>query len=130
MIAGGHRTKGHGGERELCKELTFLLKRQVPLERNVDQVRDGGADIINLRPFAIEVKRQESLNIKAWLKQAKSQATKKNPIPVLFYRQNNRQWHVMLDINVVARKEFRSIKDHWVTIDMGTFVMIAKALGC
>jgi hypothetical protein len=130
MIAGGHRTKGHGGERELCKELAFLLNLKTPLERNVDQVRDGGADIITLRPFAIEVKRQEALHINAWVEQAKSQVTRKNPIPVLFYRQNNRQWHIMLPINVVARKEFRSINDHWVTINMATFITIAKALGC
>lgn len=49
------RTKGAAGEREVCD----LILRDLGIEvhRNLQQTRDGGADI-KLKPFSIEVKRR------------------------------------------------------------------------
>ena len=55
------RTKGAAGEREVCD----LILRDLGIEvhRNLQQTRDGGADI-KLKPFSIEPKsnRRRSLN--------------------------------------------------------------------
>lgn len=128
LTPGGSRTKGQGGERELCKLLSQLLKLEKPLERNVDQTRIGGADIVDLKPFAIEVKRQQTLQINTWLAQAVSQATKRNPIPVLVYRKNGGKWTVMLPAGVAFKKRFTGAQKEWLTMSLEAFVTIAKVL--
>ncbi len=50
------RRKGAAGEREVLKLLGDELG--VLLSRNLQQTREGGADCIALKGFAIEVKRQ------------------------------------------------------------------------
>ncbi|MEF2789319.1 MAG: hypothetical protein U0N23_04275, partial [Parasutterella excrementihominis] len=52
------RTKGAAGEREICD----LILRDLGIEvhRNLQQTRDGGADI-KLKPFSIEVKRRAAI---------------------------------------------------------------------
>lgn len=125
MKGAGKRNKGHAGEREFCKELTALMSLRIPLERNVDQVRFGGADIISLRPFAIEVKRQESLNIDAWRKQAKSQVSKDNPVPVLAYRQNNKKWIIEVPWMVLSKKKYSTEYDRWLSMSVIDFCFLA-----
>jgi len=121
------RNKGQSGERELCLVLSKELGLRELLTRNIDQVRDGGADIMGLPPFAIEVKRQQSLNINAWLKQAVSQVTPKNPIPVLAYRQNNRKWTFMIPFGVVAKKKLRKkVGQEWISMGIGAFIAICS----
>lgn len=121
------RNKGHNGEREMCTKLTKDLGLAERLDRNVDQVRDGGGDIMSLRPFAIEIKRQERLLIKQWWKQALSQTTKKNPIPVLMHRVNRGQWRVVVPASLVLKKKF-TFGAETVEIDYPTFVAVAKTL--
>jgi hypothetical protein len=128
MIAGGARSKGQGGEREFCKILTEALRLPAPLSRNIDQTRIGGADIVELMPFAIEVKRQQVLHIPAWLDQAERQTTKRNPIPVLAYRQNGYKWTIMVKLGLVGKKRFKGISGNWCTINLETFVAIAKII--
>lgn len=119
------RTKGHGGEREIAQLLREHLG--IIVERNVDQVRDGGADIISVRPFAIEIKRQQQLSIKRWLAQAVRQTTKKNPVPVLMFRQDRQPWRVIFPLNVVARKKYR-VDGSWCEVDMPSFLELAKKI--
>lgn len=117
------RTKGHGGEREVCRAIADALG--VKMERNVDQVRDGGADIISLKPFAIEVKRQQQLSIKRWLAQAQKQTTRENPIPVLWFRQDRQKWRVMVPVDWLVRKKFRATSE-WMEISPEYFISCAR----
>jgi len=87
------RLKGQSGEREVCKLLGDALG--LSLSRTLDQTRDGGCDII-VGDWAVEVKRQERLNIKDWWAQAMRQAKDLNKQPVLFYRQSRDDWHVIM----------------------------------
>jgi Holliday junction resolvase len=89
------RTKGQAGEREICKILGEALG--ISLERNLEQTRDGGCDI-RLRHWAIEVKRQEKLQVDKWWEQAVSQAEKCEKHPILIFRQSRMPWRVIMPV--------------------------------
>lgn len=58
------------------------------------QADKGGSDIVGIPWFSIEVKRNQNLNLlESWWQQCCTQA-KEHEMPILFYRQNNRRWHV------------------------------------
>ncbi len=73
--------KGIAGEQELIN----LLKDQLgeDLKRNLDQVRDGGADVLGLPGWAVEVKRAKTAKISEWWSQTITQAQEVNEKPVL-----------------------------------------------
>jgi len=126
MNHAGNRNKGHKGEREFAKLISQELKLS-PLTRNIDQVRDGGADIMTLRPFAIEVKRVEQLTIPQWRQQAIQQTTKKNPIPVLAFRQNRKRWRIQMLMKDVVKKKLVT-PAAWIEMDIRSFLGIVKSL--
>lgn len=92
------REKGAVGEREMCKWLDRHLG--IEAERNLEQVRSGGADIITGH-FVFEVKRVEKLDVQlAWV-QCVVATRKINAVdrdidlfrePVLAFRKNKRSW--------------------------------------
>lgn len=93
------RNKGASGEREFCKWVAELLELEEKPERNLEQTRSGGWDIL-LPPFAFEVKRVEKLNMrKAWI-QAKRQvdvsSLRNQVIPVVAYRFNRYKWNGLI----------------------------------
>lgn len=88
------RTKGAAAERELLKLLGEELG--VSLERNIQQTRSGGADCLELKGFAVEVKRQESLRRPSWWMQACEQGHRIGAEPILFYRRNREQWRALI----------------------------------
>lgn len=102
------RTKGQTGEREIATALNEIMQKQLVLhglnhmledtnllvQRNQNQSAVGGFDLINTMHFAIEIKRQETLNINQWWTQAVNQAGS-SKTPVLIFRQNRRPWRVM-----------------------------------
>jgi hypothetical protein len=49
---------------------------------------------------SIEVKRQETLALPKWLKQAR-EGCPKGDVPVLAYRQNGGSWHCLVDMNPI-----------------------------
>ncbi len=101
MNGRGRRAKGQQGERELASMLSpFIQDKQV--KRNLDQVREGGADIMDIPGLCIEVKRQESLNLTAWWQQVCT-ASSATQIPVLAYRQNRRPWTFCLPAHLLVR---------------------------
>ena len=69
MTGKGSRDKGARGEREFCLWLYDNLQLETVPARNLEQVRRGGADIIDVEPFAVEVKRQERVCRKKWWSQ-------------------------------------------------------------
>lgn len=76
------------------------------LARNSMQSRFGGHDIVGLEWLALEIKHQETLQLKAWWDQTVAQAIKhkqsigktyNRPIePVLMYKANNVRWQVRM----------------------------------
>lgn len=101
--------KGKEGEREVCRLLNgviqdiagnFDLETQEQLagvvQRNQNQSAVGGGDI-NLFGLSIEVKRQETLSVEQWWRQATASAARNQDKPVLIYRQNRKAWHVVMD---------------------------------
>jgi hypothetical protein len=108
--------KGKTGERELCTHFRtqlYILSQEKKysaevlgkllelVERNQNQSASGGADII-LMGLAIEVKRQETLSVPAWWRQAQASAARLDARPVLIYRQNRKAWHVVMHGSIRA----------------------------
>ena len=83
------RTKGAAGEREVV----HIIRDELGIEahRNLDQVRDGGADI-KLPPFNIEVKRRARIaHIYEWLQQAEN-SCQTGERPVVAFRADGKGW--------------------------------------
>lgn len=89
-MSASQRRKGAAAEREVLKLLGAEIG--VMLERNLQQTRDGGADCIAVKGWAIEVKRQERLSRPAWWRQARAQAEKLGAEPMLLYRRSRESW--------------------------------------
>lgn len=62
------------------------------LQRNILQTRESGADCLQVKGYAIEVKRQENLSRPAWWRQAIRQADALGVEPLLAYRRNREPW--------------------------------------
>ena len=91
------RTKGASGEREVV----HIIRDELGIEchRNLDQVRDGGADIF-LKPYRIEVKRRARIaNIYEWVAQAeKSCAIGERP--VVAFRADGKGWLAVVPLTL------------------------------
>ena len=128
------REKGHNGEREFCKfmnnvKISDKSGKRIRFERNVDQVRDGGADIVAGRPLAIEVKRQERLLIDQWWQQALSQVKDVNPIPVLALRQNHKKWRFFMQASDICKSKYQVNDEDWmIEVGLEQFIYIARKL--
>lgn len=95
--------KGKAAEREVVNILKPIIAEEyalrglppVDIKRNLSQTQNGGYDIEGVDWLALEVKRQEQLNLNGWWEQAVRQ-TKKGQTTVLIYRQNNCKWRVQM----------------------------------
>ena len=98
------RNKGQRGEREICGILQDIsdrvcFEKKIPapeVVRNLVQSRNGGEDIVGLPGLAVEVKRQENLQLASWWKQTLEQAQRARAIPVLVYKRNYQPWKVVM----------------------------------
>ena len=88
------RDKGARAEREVLKLLGDELGEI--LTRNLQQTREGGADCLAVKGFAIEVKRQEKLSRPSWWAQAVEQAQRVGAEPMLLYRRNREKWQAFI----------------------------------
>lgn len=89
------KNKGSSGELEAAVLLTAMAMRggySLTLERNLEQVRHGGADLNGMPDTEIEVKRQETLSISTWWDQVLKAADNSGKVPVLMWRQNRKKW--------------------------------------
>jgi len=89
------RIKGQVGEREACRLLGDIIGT-LNLERNLEQVRSGGADILGVVGLCIEVKRQETLSLNSWWRQACEAADNRGETPIVMFRQNRKPWRFLL----------------------------------
>lgn len=106
------RSKGASGEREFCKWLTDNLSiLEITPERNLEQVRSGGADIVNIYPFIFEVKRVQLLDLSSWWIQVKHAwqecreyqgSIDTNLIPVVAFRQNHQSWEFLISAQLIG----------------------------
>jgi len=103
-MANKAKTKGSKGEYDAINLLQPIVNRVYSeagltpptLKRNLEQTRAGGCDLIGLDWLALEVKRQETLNLNAWWKQTITSAAQIGAEPVLMYRQNNKPWRIRM----------------------------------
>jgi hypothetical protein len=98
------RNKGASGEREFCDWLSInfpeLESNGIKPKRNLEQVRNGGADIINVPCFKFEIKRCASIKLFDWWSQVmKSEG---DGIPVVAYRQNNKDWNFLIPAALIG----------------------------
>lgn len=94
------RTKGATGEREICDLIFENLGIEV--HRNLQQTRDGGADI-KLKPYSIEVKRRAAIgNIYDWMNQA-SAGCDMAERPIVVCRADRKQWLAVMPIEELFR---------------------------
>lgn len=110
MAGSTSRNKGANAEREVITILQPIINKcyerfdgslgDAPLlQRNALQSHTGGFDVVGLDWLALEVKRQETLNLTAWWRQTVKQSGK-NRLPVLIYRQSRRPWRVQMPMHV------------------------------
>lgn len=107
--------KGKTGEREvvdlLATEIYYLIHQHQYddetkaalygiVQRNQNQSAVGGGDI-NILGLSVEVKRCEVLEVDKWWRQCTTSAARNGDKPVLIYRQNRKQWHVVMDSHLV-----------------------------
>lgn len=98
------RNKGKRAERQAADFLYTISsavaeefgKVAPKVERNLQQTRGGGYDLIGTLDFAVEVKHHETLNLNAWWEQACTQAVNAGMRPILMYRQNNKPWRIQM----------------------------------
>ncbi len=117
------RNKGKDGEREFIQLFGQLWPSS--LKRNLDQVRDGGSDIVGCDPFVIEVKRVEKLDLNSWWFQVKvaASATESTVIPCVAYRQSRQPWRFLLPANLIVDSE------GYMIVDMECFIkFVSKVL--
>jgi len=105
------RNKGATGEREFAK--SFLIVCGVSLERNLEQTRSGGHDLVVpdsedsiyahlIRELAIEVKRRKKITdsmLNGFWTQACVQAEEAGLVPCLAYRADNASWRLSLPLD-------------------------------
>lgn len=92
------KQKGKRGELELCHELT---ERGYPARRGQQyNGADGSADILceRLYDYHIECKRTERFQIYEAMKQATTDALKRNKTPVVMHRKNKGEWMVVMPL--------------------------------
>lgn len=107
------RNKGAAAEREFFALLNRFLPERLRIQRELGQSRDGGCDGISAG-VAIEVKRQETLCLPKWLKQAREAAASVTsasvgsaPVtPVVVYRRNGEPWRCLVEMTPVQLAAF------------------------
>jgi hypothetical protein len=94
------RDKGKRGERQACVELNRLFNcnaRRSQQFSGADHTADIKSDIIGCH---FEVKRQETMKMYPWLKQASEDAAATD-CPVVLHRQNGKPWIACLYLDDV-----------------------------
>ena len=117
------RDKGQRGEGEFFALLSEQLGTCV--RRNVDQVRNGGADGVEVPGWAIEVKRWEGSFRAEWWEQAIQQARGDldGRSPALAYRASRQPWRVRIPLDSIHGNYSDR---NWIECDLPTFAYIVR----
>ena len=115
------RAKGAGGEREAAQWLQKEFKLEITPQRNLEQVRSGGADLIGFAPFQIEVKRAEGEAKRKWWLQV-TQACDINEVPVVMYRRNRQPWRFLISARNIG------VETGFMQLEAREFILWAKGL--
>ena len=113
-MSAAQRLKGQRGERDFLKCLSAELGEA--LTRNLQQTREGGADCLCVRGWAIEIKRQEALSRPAWWMQAVEQAQRHQVQPMLAYRRSREPWRVWIKpgVDLTVEQAAGAIRERWM----------------
>jgi hypothetical protein len=127
------RAKGKTAERELIGELKKLLPDDMTrdLERNLEQTRGGGHDILGLKGWAPEVKRYAVVlpaDMESFWAQATTQARNDRSRPALFFREDRRDWRVVLRVSDITGDENDDSYEMTVQMSMPLFAKLATEL--
>ncbi len=123
-MGASQRNKGAAGERELAKLLSESLG--FDCHRNLEQSRCGGADLLGVGPWAIEVKRHERLQIPKWWGQACQQA--KDLYPALAYRQSRQPWTVLVPLALLIGEQQDWVNGYRAALSLEGFCHLTKKL--
>lgn len=116
------RAKGASGEREFCRWLFDNFNVPMPT-RNLEQVRSGGSDVIDIEPFYFEVKRVENLSLDSWWHQvcrAIKKAHDDSLVPVVAFRQNRSPWEFLIHAENIG------VKRGYIRLDERCFIKWAS----
>ena len=98
-MSASERTKGARGEREVAD---LLRAFGIECDRTV---HNSGmflrGDLTGVAGYHIEVKRQETLRVPAWIRQAADECG--DCVPVVTFRQNRGEWYAALPLRDLAR---------------------------
>lgn len=98
-LSASERTKGARGEREVADVLRSF---GLPADRTV---HNSGlylrGDLTGVEGYHVEVKRQETLRLPTWLRQAADECG--DCVPVVAFRQNRGEWYATLPLRDLAR---------------------------
>jgi len=114
------KAKGATGERELARWLQTNLRLDFLPERNLEQVRSGGADILGVGKFVFECKRCEVVNIDTWWMQVLAASQNYDAHPVLAFRQNRKSWNFVISAKVIGLPRGK------IFLDEPTFALYAN----
>lgn len=118
------RNKGAVAERELSKLLGDRLG--IDCYRNLEQTRSGGADLLGVGPWAVEVKRHERLAINTWWAQACAQA--EDAYPALAYRQSRQPWTVLVPLGVLIDESDDWVAGYRIALSLEGFCHITRRM--
>lgn len=129
------RAKGKSAERQLINELKKLLPEEMTkdLERNLEQTRGGGHDIIGLAGWAPEVKRYAQVlpaDLAGFWEQTTTQARNDRSRPALFFREDRREWRVVMRATDLMGIESENADDldNTVQVSLPFFTRFAERL--
>lgn len=120
------RNKGKTGEREVIVILQPVVTEvyeahglEPPkLQRNTLQSDGGGSDIAGLAWLALEVKYQETIQLRTWWMQTLAQCGQ-HQTPVLFFRRNKVEWKVRLFATLAAGPHAHAVP---VVVELADFL--------
>ena len=92
------RRKGRDAENEVRKLWAAAGWEVTASQRNLGGGQGDALVRLNGRTLHVESKRQETLAVPAWLRQAKAEASPGVP-PVVCFRQNRDEWYAVLSLS-------------------------------